>query len=140
MGGECPNLDCKQRGDGHHHTLYGEDGRGGLVAGEKEQKACLQKKISRKGAIITVISIVAALLSSGTAFTVYGLEALKTDRAVVADNTNNIGKIQVELEAIKEAVESNQTSLEEIQDKMEHMIDPNTLKELITDAVKEGNK
>ncbi len=126
---DCPNPDCKKKVEGHGHTLYGKDGMSGIVA-------CLSKKVSRS----TVLLVALGILSSAGGVTVYRLDAAKKDRAAVTDNTNNIGKIQVELEAIKEAVESNQTSLEEIQDKMEHMIDPNTLKELITDAVKEGNR
>jgi len=29
---ECPNIECRQRQDGHHTTLYGKAGMGGLVA------------------------------------------------------------------------------------------------------------
>ena len=136
----CPNPDCKKVVDGHGRTLYGDDGMGGAVSEIKEQKACLGKKISRKGAIITVLAIISMLMGSGAIFGVYGLEALKKDRDAIADNTNNIGKIQIELEAIKEAVVDNQVSLEEIQDNMEkHMIQQDVLKKLIEDAVKAGN-
>ena len=37
---ECPNTECQKRQDGHHTTLYGKAGMGGLVA-------CVQKMVSR---------------------------------------------------------------------------------------------
>ena len=37
---DCPNIDCQKRQDGHHTTLYGNGGMGGLVS-------CIQKKVSR---------------------------------------------------------------------------------------------
>ncbi len=127
---DCPNPDCKDRVQGHHTTLFGKDGMSGLVS-------CVGKKLSRNTAIVIAV----AIIGSASGVTVYGLDAAKKDRAAVTENKSNIGKIQVELEAIKEAVVENQVSLEEIQNDMEkHMIDPNTLKELITDAVKEGNR
>lgn len=138
---DCPNSDCQKVVNGHDVTLHGEDHMSGAIGEIKEQKACLGKKVSRKGAIITAIAIISMLLSSGAIFGVYGLEALKKDRDAVAENTNNIGKIQIELEAIKEAVVENQVSLEEIQDDMEkHMIEPAALRKLIEDAVKKGNE
>ncbi len=138
---DCPNPDCKQRVDGHGHTLYGEDGRGGLVRGENELKTCLGKKVSRKGMIITVTSIVIALLGSGGTFTIYGLEALKKDREVVAENKEHISTMDAELEYIKVMVEENHNNLEDIKQKMdEKYITPKELKKLIKEAVKAGNR
>ena len=136
---DCPNPDCKQRVDGHSHTLYGEDGRGGLVRGENELKTCLGKKVSRKGMIITVTSIVIALLGSGGTFTIYGLEALKKDRAIVTENKENIATVNAELEYLKVMVEENHNNLEDIKHKMDekHMT-KKELKKLMRDAVKEG--
>jgi hypothetical protein len=133
---------------GHDVTLHGKDHMSGAIGEIKDQKSCLGKKISRKGAIWTAIMIIGMLLTSGAIFGVYGLEALKKDRDTVAENTNNIGKIQVELKVIKEAVENNQMSLDEIQVKQDeiqvqmekHMIEPAVLKKLIEDAVKKGNE
>ena len=36
--GECPSKECHNRVEGHHNTLYGPDGRGGVV-GEMPGKA-----------------------------------------------------------------------------------------------------
>lgn len=141
MGGECPNPDCKEKVAGHGRTLYGDDGMGGAVSEIKDQRACLQKKVSRKGMILTTISIIAVLLSSGTAFTVYGLEALKEDREVATENKKDIATINAKLGYIEVMVEENHNTLEEIQDKIdEKLIDPKALEKLIKDAIKEGTR
>ena len=111
---ECPNPDCKRVVDGHGHTLYGEDGRGGLVQGEGEMKvkvgaledmsddvetikACLPKKVSRKGMITTMILVVLSLIGSACIVTVYALDSLKQDRYVVTENKQNIATMYAKL-------------------------------------------
>lgn len=138
---DCPNPECRKIVDGHNLTLYGEDGRDGLVGGEKEMKTCLTKKVSRKGAITVTIAIATLLFGAGGTFGVYGLETLKKDRGAIANNEKKIIEISVELKAIKEAVQENQDSLVDIKEQIDkNLIDPTVLKALIKDAVTEGNR
>ncbi len=127
---DCPNPDCKERQDGHHTTLFGKDGMSGLVA-------CVGKKLSRNTALIVIL----AILGSAGGVTVYGLESLKQDRVVVAENKQQISNMKANLEWIKVMVEANHQNLKDIKKQIEEIqMTPDQLKELITDAVKEGNK
>ncbi len=123
-------LIVKKKVEGHGHTLYGKDGLGGLAH-------CVTKKISKKGFVAGIISLVVILVP----LSIYGLEALKGDREDIANNKEQIIAIQKDIESINQTVKENQVSLEEIQTTVnEVLIKPEDLKKLITDAVKEGNK
>ena len=145
MSGECPNPDCKERVTGHHHTLYGENGRGGVVQGEHETKSCLIKldkeKVSRRGMITTIVLIVLSLLGTTAIVTVYGLDSLKEDRAVVAENKQEIATIDAKLGYLEVMVEENHNNLEAIKDKVDELyLTPKELKKLIKEAVKAGSQ
>ena len=119
---ECPSPDCRE-----------------------ELRDCLSKKVSRKGMIAITISIVTILLGTGATFGVYGLEALRSDRANVVERVNgtedSIIKIEGELQLIKQTVEGNKKSLIEINKKMDEVyITPKELKKLIKEAVKAGSR
>ena len=126
---ECPNSDCKERQDGHHTTLFGKDGMSGLVS-------CMGKKLSRNTALVVIL----ALVGSASGVTVYGLDSLKQDRAVVAENKQEIGNMKANLEWIKVTVEENHQNLNDIKKQIDEIqMTPGQLKKLITDAVKKGN-
>lgn len=126
---ECPNPDCKKVQDGHHVTLFGKDGMSGIVA-------CVGKKLSRNTALVVLL----ALLSSVGGVTVYGLDAAKDDRAAVIENEKQISNNKANLDWIKVTVEENHNTLNDIKTQIEEIhMTPIELKNLIRDAVKEGN-
>jgi TolA-binding protein len=55
---ECPNKDCKARVDGHHATLYGPDGMGGVVG-------CMKKFVTKKAVWVAVCVFGLTLISTG---------------------------------------------------------------------------
>lgn len=64
MNGQCPSKECHEKMDGHHRTLYGEDGRSGLV-GEvkyKVDKTCLSKYIPKPNMTLFCLMISAILI------------------------------------------------------------------------------
>ena len=129
MENECPSH-CKEKVDGHQATLFGKDGMSGLVS-------CMGKKLSRNTALVVLL----AMLGSVGGVTVYGLESLKQDRAVVAKNKQEIGTMKANLEWIKVTVEENHQNLNDIKEQIEAIhLTPGQLKKLITDAVKKGNE
>ena len=93
------------------------------------------EKLSRNTALVVLL----AMLGSVGGVTVYGLESLKQDRAVVAENKQEIGNMKANLEWIKVTVEENHQNLNDIKEQIEaiHMT-PDQLKKLITDAVNEA--
>jgi len=61
--GECPSKECHNRVEGHHNTLYGPDGRGGVV-GEmpgKADKSCLKHYVKRPPSWL-IVAVVAPVL------------------------------------------------------------------------------
>lgn len=130
MGGECPNSDCKDRVAGHHTTLYGKDGMGGVVA-------CVGKKLSRS----TAITIALVILGSAGGVTVYGLDAAKKDREAVVANKQDIKDVDAKLGYLEVMVEENHNNLRDIKLQIKSIhLKPEELKKLIKDAVKEGNR
>jgi len=55
---ECPSKECHDRVDGHHRTLFGLDGKGGLIG-------CLDKYVTRKTLWIALLAIGIPLFGTG---------------------------------------------------------------------------
>ena len=55
---DCPNKDCKARVDGHHATLYGPDGMGGVVS-------CMKKFVTKKAVWVAVCVFGLTIISTG---------------------------------------------------------------------------
>lgn len=60
---ECPNKDCRDRVDGHHKTLYGDDGRGGVTADvqKKADKGCLREYM-KKPPVVLIVALITMIL------------------------------------------------------------------------------
>ena len=137
---DCPNQDCKDMVLGHDVTLHGQDHMSGAIGEIKDQKGCLAKKVSRKGMVATIVLVVLSLIGSACIVTVYALDSLKEDRAVVAENRQKISNMDAKLEYLEVMVEENHNNLEAIKEQVEDQITPSQLRKLIIDAVKEGNE
>ena len=55
---ECPSKDCHDRVDGHHRTLFGLDGKGGMIG-------CLSKYVTRKTLWIALLAIGIPIFAAG---------------------------------------------------------------------------
>lgn len=55
--GECPDAGCQKKLNGHHTTLYGPDGMGGVVGEQGKLKTCLNKMIPKSWLWKLVVSI-----------------------------------------------------------------------------------
>lgn len=137
----CPDSDCKaevtgtsKTVKGHHTTLFGFDGMGGVVG-------CMAKKVSKKGLIGLTFAILALF---GGAFG-YTVDVLKEDRANIVKRVNGnedkLIAIETDVQQFGQAMIENKASLEDIKEQIDkNSIDPDRLKKLIKDAVKAGNK
>lgn len=56
--GECPSKECHERVIGHHRTLYGLDGTGGIVG-------CMKQFVKKKTVWIALIAIGIPLIVTG---------------------------------------------------------------------------
>lgn len=98
----CPDAECHKRVDGHHTSLFGKDGRGGVVG-------CLTKKISWKSAISVFAFIL--LLSGG--FVLYSMAGEKEQNATINRHEVQILSIKEDTNEIKERLKQ-QITLEQL--------------------------
>jgi hypothetical protein len=117
----CTDVECKKKLAGHHLTLYGEDGLGGLAHkfGRMIDKACLNKYI-RKPSIVLSVFLLAFLISvGGTMIKVWAFtEAGEGDHEKVIQHQERIalmeqaiGNIQSDISAINTSQLHQQTTL-----------------------------
>lgn len=98
----CPDEECHKRVNGHHTSLFGKDGRGGVVG-------CLTKKISWKYAI----SAFAFILMFSGAFILYGFSNEKEQNAKINRHEVQIQSIKEDTNEIKETLKQ-QITLEQL--------------------------
>lgn len=98
----CPDEECHKRVNGHHTSLFGEDGLGGIAG-------CIKKKISWKSAISVFAFIL--LLSGG--FILYSMAGEKEQNATINKHEVQILSIKEDTIEIKETLKK-QITLEQL--------------------------
>ena len=129
---KCPSQDCHDRVVGHHTTLYGQDGMGGLTGDmpKKAYKTCLKDYIKKPSAVILVCiisAIIIPLLITGIKvwsqqevsphiYTTKSESQIRETRVIILEQTNkkiacDIAEIKV---VLKEQKAEMQNSISEI--------------------------
>ena len=114
---ECPNIDCQKRQDGHHTTLYGKTGMGGLVSG-------IQKMVSRNFLMwcaVIAVSIGGALAtltyraySQGQKQQKEQFEAKYCTKESYYEVNGKIIKLQSDLEHVKKTTDELKTNSNQV--------------------------
>lgn len=106
---ECPNKDCQKRQDGHHVTLYGESGRGGIVA-------CVGKMVSRgflmwsAAGLFALFGIVYEVYSRGQDEQNEKINSTYCTKEKYHEVNGKIIKLQSELEHIRKTTDDLKTN------------------------------
>jgi len=129
---KCPSQDCHDRVVGHHTTLYGQDGMGGVTGeiSKKANKTCLKDYIKKPSAIVLVFiisAIIVPLLITGIKvwsqqgisphiYTTKAESQIREGRVIILEQTNkkiayDIGEIKM---VLKEQKAEMQSSISEI--------------------------
>ena len=138
-------------------TAYGSEGRGGLVVDVEHNKGCIkaldknkastddikevgaevEKKLSRKGFVITTIAVLAIVVT----FVLYGMETSAERRDCIAENKTAIAEVKKDtdgcmkrLDKIEDIVADINKNISDIKLKM---VDPKKLLDDIRKIVKE---
>ena len=121
---DCPNKDCQKRQDGHHITLYGKAGMGGLVA-------CIQHMVSRTFLMwCAVIAISVGGTLAGLTYRAYSegqrqlktqLEATYCTKEKYHEVNGKIIKLQSDLGHIKKTTDDLKTNSKAVLKILERM-------------------
>ena len=125
---KCPSEECHNNLEGVRRTLYGNDGKGGLVA-------CVSKKISTN---LAIAFLTFALTFSG-GFILYGLAAEKKQNSQLQE----IGVIKEQVKQIKENTEKIGSKVDKMDDHMRAIelkqMTPEQYKAIMKEVIKENN-
>jgi hypothetical protein len=108
---DCPSKECREKVNGYHTTLYGEDGLGGLVkeVGRKANESCLrQKYITKPSSVLVGFLLVAFLSFGGTIIKVWSFSEnsgnVYADQETVREHKERIALLEQGFETIEEDI------------------------------------
>lgn len=106
---DCPNIECRQRQDGHHTTLYGTSGRGGIVS-------CVGKMVSRAflmwcaAGLLGLFGVVYEVYSRGQDKQIEHIDATFCTKDQYHEVNGEIIKLQADLEHVKKTTDELKTN------------------------------
>ncbi len=113
----CPNAECRDKVDGHQTTLYGENGRGGVVGEQAEQKRCIDKRVP-KSWLWKFVSAFGVAIIIGGYLLFSGVQAADTK---ATQNSKDIAENGEQIKELTELSKKNELQQAGVKKDLEHI-------------------